>query len=185
MVRDHIRFKLHPQKLLDRLFKPEKPLVRRLEILDGDQYSSDMGVLWAAYKAGSFNLPPELTQEDFVKAIEAYFSQFAQVWIVDDKNKNFSKEKGQVGLVLTNSVEMLIEARFGFFKWASSRNILRATAAFLYMIKRSTKTGVCMVRTSKDKRTLPEHLKDYGVLYYMGRVSENEYLYSVRGRGSN
>lgn len=152
--------------------------------MDGEGYSLDMGILWSAYKAGSFTIPEGLSQEEFVKEIEKYFSQFAQVWIIDDKNRNFKKEKGQIGLVLTNSVELLIEARFGFFKWATKRNILRATAAFLNMVKHSTKTGLCMVRAEKDKRVLPEHLKQYDLLYLVGKISSHEYLYAIRGRGS-
>jgi hypothetical protein len=173
------------RKEVSRLFKSGKPLVRRMEILDGETYSSDMGILWAAYKAKSFNLEEGLNQEDFVKAIEQYFSNFGQVWIVDDKNKNFSKGRGPVGLVLTSTMDLLVEARFGFFKWATKRNVLKCSAAFLNMIRNSTKTGICMVRTEKDKRLLPDHLKSYGLLYYAGRVSENEYLYSVIGRGSD
>jgi hypothetical protein len=173
------------RKDISKLFKNGKPLVRRMEILDGDTYSSDMGVLWAAYKAKSFGLPEGLKQEDFVKAIEQQFSNFGQVWIVDDKNKSFSKGSGPVGLVLTSNMELLVEAKFGFFKWATKRNVLKSAAAFLNMIKSSTKTGICMVRTEKDKRVLPDHLKSYGLLFYAGRVSANEYLYSVIGRGSD
>lgn len=174
-----------PKERRDRLFNGGKPLVRRLEILDGEGYSHDLAVIWAAYKAGSFKLPENLTQEDFVKEIENYFSKFAQVWVVDDKNQNFSTKNGQVGIVLTNTADLIIEAKFGFFKWASKRNILRATAAFLNMVKHSTKTGICLVRTDKEHRTLPEHLKDYELLYLVGKVSQNDYLYSIRGRGSN
>lgn len=172
-----------PKEKRDRLFK-DRPMVRRLEILDGEAYSADMGVLWAAYKAQSFSLPKDLDQESFVKAIEAFFANFAQVWIVDDRNHSFSKQRGAVGLVMTNTNDLLIEAKFGFFKWATKRNILRASAAFLNMVKHSTKTGVCLVRTSKDKRTLPDHLNKYELLFYVGKISADEFLYCLRGRGS-
>lgn len=152
--------------------------------MDGDQYSADMGVLWAAYKAGSFAMPKDMTQEDFVKAMEAYFANFANIWVVDDRNPSFAKAQGQVGLVMTNSVDLIVEAKFGFFKWASKRNILRGTAAFLNMVRNSTKTGICMVRTSETKRVLPDHLEGYGLLFYIGKVSPTEYLYSIRGRAS-
>lgn len=142
-----------------------------------------MGILWAAYKSGSFNMPKELGQEEFIKQIEGVFSSFKDVWIVDDDNRNFSKGRGPVGLVMANSVDLLIEAKFGFFKWATKRNMLRVMAAFLNMIRSSRKTGVCMVRTSKDRMTLPNHMKKYDLLYFVGRVSENDYLYSIRGRG--
>lgn len=166
----------------ERLFKPERPLIRKLEVKSGDDYSKDMSVLWAAYKAKSFNLPEGLTQEDFVKAMEHHLSQFGQVWVVDDKNKAFKDGRGQVGLVLSSSVDLIVEARFSFFKWATKRNILRAAAAFLNMVTYSNKTGICMVRARPEQRVLPDHLSGYGLLYYMGKASESEYLYSVRGR---
>jgi hypothetical protein len=171
-----------PKEHRDRLFKNGRPLVRRLEILDGDQYSQDISILWAAYKSGSFSLSPELTQERFVSEIEEYFSKFNQVWIVDDRNSNFAKGRGQVGLVLTNVIDLIVEARFGFFTWATHRNILRAAASFLNMIKHSTRTGICLVRASGEKRVLPDHLKDYELLHYIGKSAKDEYLYSVRGR---
>ena len=174
-----------PKERRDRLFKPERPVVRRLEILDGETYSKDMGILWSAYKAGSFKLPPDLNQEAFVKATEQYFASYNQVWVVDDRNKAFKDGRGQVGVVMTKTIDLIVEAEFGFFKWASKRNILRVTAAFLNMIKHSTRTGICLVRADRDKRVLPDHLKSYDLLYYIGKTSDREYLYSVRGRGSN
>lgn len=173
-----------PKARKERLFKSGKPVIRKLELVSGETYSKDVAVLWAAYKAKSFSLPEGFTQEEFVKAIEQYFSQFAQVWIVDDVNKSFSSGRGQVGLVMASNADLIIEAKFGFFKWASKRNILRATAAFLNMITYSGKTGICMVRTDAAQRVLPDHLKDYGLLFYMGQSAQNEYLYSVRGRAS-
>lgn len=168
----------------ERLFKPERPVVRKLEILDGDSYSKDLSVLWAAYKAKSFNLKDGLSQEGFVKEMEAHFSNYGQVWVVDDRNKAFSGGKGQVGVVLTSHVDFIVEARFSFFRWASKRNILRAAAAFLNMVTYSKKTGICMVRAKSEQRVLPDHLGKYGLLYYMGKSADNEYLYSVRGRAS-
>src|SRR5262245_35189377 len=79
-----------PKERRDILFKRGRPNVRPLE-------PTDMGVLWAAYKAGSFALPPDMSQDDFVAAIEGYFSSFGAVWVIDDDNHNFSKKRGQVG----------------------------------------------------------------------------------------
>lgn len=163
--------------LKERLFKPERPLIRKLD-------PQDMGILWAAYKSRSFNLPEGLTQEDFVSKMEEVLSNYGAVWVVDDRNKAFSKGKGQVGLVMTSSVDLIVEAKFSFFKWASKKNILRAAAAFLNMMTYSNKTGICMIRTKSEQRVLPDHLSKYGLLYYMGRAAEDEYLYSVRGRAS-
>jgi hypothetical protein len=165
----------------ERLFKKSRPVVRRLEIMDGDQYTKDLGVIWAAYKAGSFPIALDLSQEDFVAVIEGEFSKFQQMWIVDDESKLFSGGRGQIALIGTNSFGLVVEPRASFFKWASPRAVLRASVAFLQMIRNSKKTGICMVKT--DKKTLPLHLKDYDVLHFMGRCDANEYLFSVRGRG--
>jgi hypothetical protein len=32
---------------------------------------------------------------------------------------------------------------------------------------------------------LLDHMKEYGLLYYIGKTNPGEYLYSVRGRGSD
>jgi hypothetical protein len=32
---------------------------------------------------------------------------------------------------------------------------------------------------------LPDHLKRYDILYFVGKAADNEYLYSIRGRGSD
>ena len=175
-----------PKELRNRLFKPLHPVARRLEILNGEGYTRDAGILWAAYKAGSFSLPEELTQEQFVVAIGQYLASFQNRWIIDDYNKNYDATggKGPVAIALTNAAELIVDAQFGFFKWATKRNILRSAASFLNMIKNSSKTGICLVRAQKDKRTLCDHLKHYDLLYYVGKSAENEYLYSIRGRGS-
>ena len=173
-----------PKERRDRLFKKGKPLARKLVILNGEGYSKDVGILWAAYKAGSFEFPEGMTQEDFVAAVSGLIDQYGQAWIMDDVNISFSDKRGQVCIVFATIVGLLVEARFGFFRWATKRNILRVTASFLNMIKNSSKTGICIVRTDKDRRNLCDHLKQYDLLYYIGRSAENEYLYSIRGRGS-
>lgn len=175
---------MSPKERRDRLLKKEKPYVRRMEILDGETYSSDMGVLWAAHKAGTFGLG-ELSQEDFVTLMEKELSVFEKVFVVDDNNKAYGKGRGPVALIGTNVSGLIVEPRPIFFKWATKKNILRASVSFLNMLKHSSKTGVCFVKAKKDKRTLPNHLKDYDMLYYVGKVSDSDYLYSIRGRGSD
>ena len=172
------------KELRDRLFRKNRPVIRRLEILDGETYSDDMRVLWAAYRAGSFVLPEGLTQEQFVSAIEDGLNAYSQAWIIDDANGSFSAGHGQIALVGTNAIGMMVEVKPLFFKWATKRNILRASVAFINMLRHSKKTGIVLVRTQKEKMTLPDHLKQYELLYFLGQAAENEYLYSVRGRGN-
>lgn len=174
-----------PKERKERLFKKSRPNVRRLEILDGEQYSNDFRILWAAYKAGSFNMPEEMSQTDFVKVMESDLGRFEKVWVVDDANKSFRDGKGPVALICTNSLGLVIEPSSVFFKWATKRNILRCSVAFINMLRYSTKTGICMVRCPKSLRKLPDHLRGYDMLHYVGKAADNEYLYSVRGRASD
>ena len=176
---------LTPKALRERLFRKSRPEARRLEILDGETYSRDLSVLWAAYKAGSFKLKAALTQEEFVIQIEQIMTSYQHSWVIDDDNKSFSSGRGPVALIGANIIGLIIEPRALFFKWASRRNILRASIAYLNMIRHSKKTGIVLVRTERNHMTLPDHLKRYDMLYFIGKSAENEYLFSVRGRGSD
>lgn len=179
------RTSLTPKVLRERLFKRSRPQARRLEILDGESYSKDLGVLWAAYKAGSFKFPEDLTQEDFVVQIEEVMKSYQHSWVIDDENKAFSSGRGPVALVGANTIGLIVEPRIMFFRWASKRNVLRASIAYLNMIRHSKKTGIVLVRTEKNRMVLPDHLKRYDMLYFIGKADDNEYLYSIRGRGSD
>jgi len=174
-----------PKAKRDRLFKKSKPFIRRLEIMDGEQYSKDIAILWAAYKAGSFALPPELTQGEFIEQVEKNIEQYVNTWIVDDDSNVFAAKRGPVAMVSTVSADLIVEPRFLFFKWAKPKNILRAMVSFLNMIRHSKKTGIILLRVGKENMLLPNHMKSYDLLHYIGRSSDNEYLYSVRGRGSD
>lgn len=153
--------------------------------MDGEQYSKDISILWAAYKAGSFQLPEELSQQEFINQVEGNLEQYGNTWIVDDDTTVFASKRGPVAMVSTTSAGLIVEPRFVFFKWAKPRTILRVVVSFLNMIKHSTKTGIILVRVTKDKMLMPAHLKAYDLLHYLGRAGENEYLYSLRGRGSD
>jgi hypothetical protein len=179
------RAALTPKALRDRLFRKSRPEARRFEILDGESYSKDLGVLWAAYKAGSFKIKEGLTQEEFVVQIEEIMKAYQHTWIMDDENRAFSSGRGPVALIGANTIGLIVEPRALFFKWSSARNILRSSIAYLNMIRHSSKTGIVLVRTEKTRMSLPDHLKRYDMLYYLGKSAENEYLYSVRGRGSD
>jgi len=175
-----------PKERRDRLFKKDRPLVRRLEVMDGEQYSKDMGILWAAYQAKSFpDLPEGLTPEQFTNAVDSLQSKYDQVWIIDDNNGAFKDRKGPVAMACTNSQGLLVNAEGTSFKWASRKNILKASAAFINMVRHSEKTGVLMVKANEAGVGLCWHLKKYGLLFYVGKVSKDEHLFSHRGRGSD
>lgn len=171
-----------PKEKLRKLFLKSRPDVRPLKIMDGEKYSKDAGILWAAYKAGSFTIEPNMTQEQFMMAIDATIKGFATVWIIDDDTKAYSSGRGPVGLVGSNSAGLIVEPRFTFFKWATCRNVLKATVAFLHKTRRAVNTGIVLIRIDGEKRGIAEHMKKYGLLFFVGKSDQNEYLYSGRGR---
>lgn len=167
-----------------RLFRRSRPLVRPFALMDGEAYSKDTGVLWAAYQAGSFKAPPGMTQAQFVEFVQGLQEGADNLWLVDDDNKGFKSGRGPVALVSSRAVDLIQEPVFVFFKWASCRNVLRVTVAYLTMAKSSTQTGVLLVRASGGQRSVVEHMKHYGLLFFMGKSRVDEYLYSIRGLGS-
>lgn len=169
----------------ERLFRKGKPQVRRLEIMDGESYTRDIGVLWAAYKAGSFpDLEADMAQGRFLDAIEGLQTLHDQVWVVDDENRVFSGKIGPVALVCTKANGLLISVEGVPFSWASKRNRFRCAGAFLNMIRHSKKTGLAMVKGTKTSLPFLRPLKKLDLLFYVGRVDVDQYLFSMRGRGS-
>ena len=140
-----------PKERRDLIFKKSRPDIRKFEVMDGEKYSKDVGILWAAYQAKSFPLPEDMTQEEFMVEIDKTMNGFQRVWVIDDDTKTYASGRGPIGLVGANSAGLIVEPRFMFFKWATCRNILKSVVAFLSMIKGSVKTGIVLVRAGKDK----------------------------------
>lgn len=170
----------------DRLFRKGRPHFRKADLVNLDgTYGPDMGILWAAYKAGSFQAEEGMDQEQFAGWVVAQARRFTTLWLGEDDNKAFKSGRGVVGVVGTNQDQLLVTAEGQPMKWASKRNVLRLCVGFLHMITKSNKTGICMVKGSKETQPLLDHMKDYGLLFFIGKTGPNEYLYSVRGRGSD
>lgn len=172
------------KELRDRLFKGGRPRFRKAELVSPEGYGKDMKILWAAYKAGSFEAEPGMTQEQFAEWILAQANSFKDLLLGEDKSQAYQGDWGPVVVVGVNQDGLLVNAVGQSFKWATKRNILRLSVAFLHMITHSKKTGVCMVKADKKTQTLADHMKSYKLLFYVGKTGESEYLYAVRGRGS-
>lgn len=165
------------------LFKKSRPLIRKLVIMEGDKVSRDIGVLWAAYKAGSFpELPVDMDEDQFLGAIDALQKSKGQVWLIDDFNPAYKDKRGPVAMACTSTVDLVVNAEGCAFKWATKRNILRCSVSFLHMIRRSKATGICMVKCSAAATTLMRHLqKDYRTIMYMGKAAKGAFLYAAKG----
>lgn len=143
-----------------------------------------MGWLWAAYKAGSFQIQAGLSQEQFANHVRNVMGRFEN-FVVDDDNIRFKARRGPVALICVSSDGWRYEPVLMFFKWATKKNILRVSVSFFHKTALSSKVGVCVVRWGKS--ILLDHMKKYGVLFPRGRIpmgSKNgdEYTYSVLGR---
>ena len=144
-----------------------------------------MGILWAAYKAGSFtDLPADMAQEQFAEAIEALERQFDHVYLIDDFHSAYKAERGPVALACTKSEDLAVSAEGVPFAWASKRNKLRSAAAFLQMHKHMKTTGILFVKGRADAVPMMRHLHKYDLLHYVGKPRAGEFLFSMRGRGS-
>lgn len=177
---------MNAKELRDRLFKKNKPHFRKADLLNLDgSYGDDMRILWAAYKAGSFQAPEGMTDSEFANWVITQAHGFQSLWVGEDVSKAYKSGKGPVCLVATNSQGMIVSAEGQAFKWATKRNILRACVGFLHMVTMSKRTGAVMVKGDERTRGLLDHLNKYKLLFYVGKSNPNEYLYSVRGRGSD
>ena len=176
---------MNPKQKRDRLFKDSRPKVRRLEVMDGEQYGKDLGILWAAYSAGGFEvLKRDLSQEEFLGAIQPVLDK-SDIWLIEDKNKAFSQGIGPVCLAhsIPDGLGLLVYG--DSFPWATKRNSLRCAVSFLWMLMHSKKVGVIFTKQKRTMKKACSHLKEYGVLHYIGKVGEDLFLYAVRGRGSD
>jgi hypothetical protein len=177
--------KISPKERRERLFKKHRPVAKKLEIMDGENYSKDVAYLWAAYKAGSFkDLPDEITQEQFAERIEQLHKMFDAVWLIEDINPAYNGGIGPVAMACTKSMGLVVNVEGVGFKWAKRRNLVRSAASFLQMIRSSLKTGIVMVKGNKEQVPFLKSLKRYDLLFYLGQPAKGEYLFSVRGRGS-
>lgn len=174
------------QERKELIFRKSKPHFRKADLLNLDgSYGEDMKILWAAYKAGSFKAPEGMTDGQFAEWIIGQAQSFQALWVGEDQSKAFKSGRGPVCIVATNSQGMLVTVEGQSFKWATRRNVLRTSVGFLHMVTKSRKTGAVMVKGDEKSRSLLDHLNKYKLLFYLGKANPNEYLYSVRGRGSD
>lgn len=162
------------------LFTKSRPLVRKYE-------EKDAGFLWAAYKTGSFDIPPGLTQEEFLLEVAKRYGKFTLLWIVEDDSRHFKAGRGQIAIVGVNTDGWSFEPQVLFFRWATPRNILRACVAFFQMIRHQKDVGVCVVKVLRKDMRLLKRMEKYGVLYLRGRVpcghpKGDLWLFSIDGK---
>lgn len=150
-------------------------------------HEKDKGFLWAAYQHKSFELEDGLEREAFISAVAGLLSSFSYVLVIEDDHLGFKSGRGLVGVIGVKTDGWTFVPESLFFKWASKRNVLRASVAFLQMIRHQKEVGVCEVRTTKKDFYFMKHMQKYGLLYVRGMIPKGSaegavYIFSIEGK---
>jgi hypothetical protein len=142
-----------------------------------------MGILWAAYQAGSMPaIPPDTEQQEFADLALGWLERFQSAFIVEDKTTVFRDGKGPVGMYLVTNDGFVIKPFWVPFKWATKRNILRSIVGFIQYIKYSSDVGLCVFLTTEAEKPMMMRQKRYGHnLWFVGNSPYNE-IWCIAGR---
>ena len=179
---------MKPKERRDRLFKTSRPNIREMSLIDEQGYTKDMGILWGAYKQGSFDLP-EVTQEEFATNMLNETTPYSKKWLIEDKNSQFGGGYGPVGMVCAFYNGWELEPHLEVFSWATKRNILRVAVSFFQMMRYDKEVGIVNVHSLKDTTGFFNHVEKYGVLKFAAKIPDGDkrgdkYVYYIRGRKS-
>jgi len=174
----------------DRLFKRGRPVIRPFQVFDGEKYHKDFGIVWVAYKKNPFDSitrwhdSPIETPDQLLQII-LNIPEGTELLIAEDVNGDVGGF-GPVGIVRVHSDGWAVEPHVEFFPWATARNKLASTVAFLQMV-RYKKIGVCNIYCLDDSVELMDKACAYGVLHRVGKIPNGSQLgdltmYSVRGK---
>ena len=177
---------MKPKDRRDRLFKTSRPNIRELQLVDQQGYTKDMGILWGAYKQGSFKIP-DVSQEQFADYMMSEVQPYEKKWLIEDTNAKYSNGYGPVGMVCAAYNGWELEPHFEPFEWASDRNILRSAVSFFQMMRYDKDVGIVNVYSLKRSKSFFNHVSKYGVLKYATKIPDGDargdrYIYYIRGR---
>lgn len=170
-----------------RLFGASKPTIRAARLFTESGYGEDMGILWAAYKVGSFPLVDnqDMSPDDFGRFIAGL--PIADAVIVEDSNNHYTTGRGPIAFIGVQSDGWRHEPHVDYFAWASKRNMLRTTVAFLQFMRYNKHVGVCVIRCLAPHVNLFKRAAKYVTLNYLGRIVNgtprgDEYMFTVAGK---
>lgn len=121
-----------------------------------------MGILWANYKQGGFpNLPEGLEQSEFAENFLQWLASFNSAFFIEDKTKAFKAGTGPVCMVVVLTDGDIIKPIPIVFAWASTRNKLRSTTAFIHFAKYSSDVAVCVIYTTREEEEMMRRQRRY------------------------
>jgi len=178
---------MKPKDLRDRVFKYGKPVIRGMEPITEDD-AGDLKYLWAAYKTHSFPFPDNLSQDEFTDSIVTLFGKFQFVWIIEDKNAQFSAGEGPIGLVVAHYDGWELEPHFEPFSWATAKNKLKGILGFLHKMQYRKEVGVIKITSMKQDQKFFNRLTRYlPRMSYSGMIKNgsprgDKYMFYMTGR---
>ena len=173
-----------PKEKRERLFRHSRPRLREFEFYDGDEYHKDIKLAWVAHKIKPFyGISSDIDQSEFARVIT---SMDAEILMAEDENRQY-KGVGPVGICVMYHNGWKVEPHSFYFPWATSRNILRSSVAYLQWARNSRKIGCVYLAVVPDGKSLYDHICSYGVLHYIGRLINGDprgdvFIYSVKGK---
>lgn len=177
-----------PKAARDRLFKYGKPDIRPIE-------ERDLAVLWAAYRMGGLDermgleALGDLDQEAFTERMLEIIGQNYSAWISEDKNHKFGDGHGPVGLIVAKFNGWEMEPHYLPFPWSTPKNRIKTVVAFMMKARYEKGVGVLNIRSREEDKDFYRHIqKQYGVMYYVGKVPRGDYgadRYDFYGRGGS
>jgi hypothetical protein len=168
------------------LFRKGRPLLRAFVSHENGELGADVGILWAAYKRGSFRFV-DMNEVQFTEFILQRLTAYASVWFMEDDNRGFRSGRGPVCAVTIHFNGWKILPEVYWFSWATLKNKLRCSVAFIQKSRYDKTVGCCELRTGPDGAKLMKHLPRYiPTLRYVGKVwfgtpVGDQYIYSIKG----
>lgn len=160
----------------EQLFRIGKPTIR-------PAVYNDIRWVWASVKRSGF----EGTSEEFTQQMEPLLAEADRLFVLEDRNREFSKGTGPVGIVLANYDGWALVPHVQWFPWASHRNILRCSVGFLQAMRYTQDVGVIKIFADGDTAAWFKRLKRYVAISLGGRIpygrdSGEECIFYLRGR---
>lgn len=166
-----------------RLFHHSKPNIRTFEGLD------DLLWLWTSYKLE--NPETEHTEQSFIQEFGNVFLSYDFVYVIEDGNKKLPENHGIIAFVygVVDDDGWKYEPHVHYMMWATKKNILRTTIAYLQKMRFSKQVGFISI-FAKDKhknlfdkaweyldlrkiKSIPNFYPDGSVNLYMLRGNRN------------
>lgn len=167
---------MKPRERRDILFKKSKPVFR-----PGTQ--PDFGWLWASYELSG----GEMEKEEFIDNRVFTLAKYQLVTFIEDENKVFESGKGPVGIIAAKDDGWTVEPHVEWFHWATKKNILRGTVAFLMILRYSKDVGVSLIKPHLEHKLFYKKMKKYVPIYPVGKIPKgfndgDAFEFYIRGK---